>query len=85
MVANIKPKIISWNITLKKCPHCGEEINLDHTSYKSEKDMINNFFLRMNFHLKNQCFDEITPKINKVNVKTKESNLTTYEKVNLYF
>lgn len=85
MVTNIKPKLLSWNITLKKCPHCEDEINLEFTSYKSEKDMVENFYLRMNYHLKNQCLDNFNSKINKLTIKVKQDNLTTYDKINLYF
>jgi len=85
MVANTKPKFVSWNISLKECPHCWDEIHLDHTSYKSEKDMVENFYLRMNYHLDNQCFDKVNSKLNKVKVKVKQDNLTTYENINLYF
>jgi hypothetical protein len=85
MVSNIKSNFSSWNITLKECPHCGEEINLDFTSYKSEKDMVENFYTRINFHLKNQCFDKTNSKLNKLNLKFKKDNLTTYEKINLHF
>lgn len=81
----VKNEVWSWGIELKTCPHCKEKINLEYISYKSDRDLVENFFKRLDFHFKNQCIDNIQPKLNKIFTSVKEKNLTTYQKNNFYF
>ncbi len=78
-----------WSVEtdLNKCPHCREEVNINYTSYISEKDLIENFFKRINFHLKNKCVKNKSKKINQLTIKKvlMTSTNTLYEKLNLIF
>lgn len=79
-------EIWCWTIEYKECPHCNKKISLDYTSHKSLKDLLKNFYERINFHLKNQCINYRIKKINKISIKSKMINNTNrYENINILF
>lgn len=68
-------------ITLNRCPHCGDDVEIKCKSILGEKVLVNQFYKYFNWHLENECYSKEHRKVKKikVTVRSKKEFFTSYD------
>lgn len=72
----------SWEILIKRCPHCNSKLHIHHRSTIGERHLMEMVYKDLNFHSGNQCIDDFNPKV--LNIVMETESITKSSGIRLY-
>lgn len=62
---------VEWESFIKKCPHCGDQVNIHHISTISQKHLLGMIYQSLHRHYIEDCLFNDFPKCIKIDMEIK--------------